>query len=198
VHRGPFLALLDRYEAAFPDELATAARFRAFVHERRDCFERSCPPGHLTGSAWIASPSGDAVLLTHHRKLGRWLQLGGHADGEADVLLAALREAREESGLARLEVVAPGHTGALPPVPLDLDVHEIPARGPERAHLHYDVRFLLLADPAQPLVVSDESHALRWVPRAKLGDYTDEESQLRMARKADAWLAERARAASGR
>jgi len=195
VHRGPLLALLARYEAAFPDEAATAARFRVFVQRQRDCFERSCPPGHLTGSAWIASPSGDAVLLTHHRKLGRWLQLGGHADGESDLLRAALREAREESGLAQLEVVAPGPP---PPLPLDLDVHEIPARGAEPAHLHYDVRFLLLADPAQPLVVSDESHALRWVPRAALGDLVDEESQLRMARKADRWLAARSPAAGAR
>jgi len=191
VHRGPLLALLDRYAGAFPAEAARTTAFRDFVRARPDCFLRSCPPGHVTGSAWIVSPSGDAVLLTHHRKLGRWLQLGGHADGEPDVLLAALREAREESGLRRFELLAPGLAGALPPLPLDLDVHAIPARGAEPAHLHYDVRFLLLADPREALVVSDESHALRWLPRAALGDTTDEESQLRMARKADAWLAAR-------
>lgn len=189
--RRPLLALLERYAAAFPVEAPRAARFQDFVRARPDCLLRSCPPGHVTASAWIASPRGDAVLLTLHRKLGRWLQLGGHVDGEPDVLLAALREAQEESGLRRFEVVAPGLAGALPPLPLDLDVHEIPARGAEPAHLHYDVRFLLLADPGEKLSVSDESHDLRWVPRAAIGDYTDDASQLRMARKTDAWLAQR-------
>lgn len=125
------------------------------------------------------------MLLTHHRKLGRWLQLGGHADGEADLLAVALREAREESGMDRFTPIGAGpagRAGAL--VPLDLDVHEIPARGAEPAHLHYDVRWLLAAAPGQALVVSDESTDLRWVPRSGLAGFVDEESQLRMERKA--------------
>jgi 8-oxo-dGTP pyrophosphatase MutT (NUDIX family) len=126
------------------------------------------------------------VLLARHRKLGRWLQLGGHADSEGDPLAVALREAREESGLEKIEPVATGAPGE-PIVPLDLDVHEIPARPGEPAHLHWDVRFLLQAAPGQALAMSEESTDLRWVPRAELARFVDEESQLRMERKTRRW-----------
>ena len=102
MHRKPLLDLLARYRAAHPDEAACADRIRALVETQRDCFERSCFPGHVTASAWLLSPDGKRFLLTHHRKLDRWLQLGGHADGDPDVAAVALREAREESGLAEL------------------------------------------------------------------------------------------------
>lgn len=184
VHRDSLLVLLARYAERFPAERGEVSRWREFVLAHADCLERTCPPGHLTGSAWILSPDRTSVLLTHHRKLGRWLQLGGHADGEADLLAVALREAREESGMERFTPFGPGgaeRDAAL--VPLDLDVHEIPARGAEPAHLHYDVRWLLVAAPGQDLVVSDESTDLRWVPRRELAGFVDEESQLRMERK---------------
>ena len=102
------------------------------------------------------SPARTRCLLTHHRKLERWLQLGGHADGQGDVL-ATLRCARRgrSPGLTSLRAVSPGV--------FDCDVHEIPARGAEPAHFHYDVRFLLEADAGEPLVVSDESKELAWV-----------------------------------
>ena len=186
MHRGGLLDLLARYADAYPAERAEVARWQAFVRAHPDCLERTCAPGHVTGSAWIVSPDHRDVLLTHHRKLGRWLQLGGHADGERDLLAVALREAREESGMERFHVPA-GPPGA-PPLPLDLDVHEIPARGAEPAHLHWDVRWLLVAAPGQRLVRSHESLDLRWVPRRELAAFVDEESQLRMERKAGAIL----------
>jgi 8-oxo-dGTP pyrophosphatase MutT (NUDIX family) len=86
-------------------EASAVAETIAFVEAHPDCLLRSCAPGHLTGSAWIVSPDRRRTLLTLHRKLGKWLQLGGHADGDPDLLAVALREAREESGLARLAVV---------------------------------------------------------------------------------------------
>jgi 8-oxo-dGTP pyrophosphatase MutT (NUDIX family) len=184
VHRARLLALLRRYQTRFPDEAAEVARWRAFVEAHADCLERRCEPGHVTGSAWILSPDRRSVLLGRHRKLGRWLQLGGHADGEGDLLAVALREAREESGMADFAPLAAAD------VPLDLDVHEIPARDAEPAHLHYDVRWLLVAAPGQRLAVSEESTALRWVPRDALAQLVDEESQLRMERKARRLLAE--------
>jgi 8-oxo-dGTP pyrophosphatase MutT (NUDIX family) len=138
----------------------------------------------VTASAWIVSPDRAQVLLTQHRKLGRWLQLGGHADGDPDVFAVALREAREESGLARFSTL-PGDGGRLP---VDVDVHEIPARRAEPAHLHHDVRFLLLAEPGQSLCRSDESADLRWVPWAELPRLAAEESLLRMERRARALL----------
>lgn len=149
-------------------------RFRELVTAHEDCFERTCLPGHITGSAWLVDDTGSRVLLTHHRKLDRWLQLGGHSDGEPDTLAAARREAEEESGL-KVE--------ALDDVPLDLDVHEIPARGTEPRHDHYDVRFVFRVVGSADFVVSDESHDLAWVPIDELTSYTDEESVLRLARK---------------
>jgi 8-oxo-dGTP pyrophosphatase MutT (NUDIX family) len=175
------LELLARYGARHPDERDVVSRFDALLRSRSDCFLRSCTPGHVTASAWILSPDEDAVLLGHHRKLGRWLQLGGHADGESDTLAVALREAEEESGLAQFELPLLDEPA---PLPLDLDVHTIPARGDEPAHLHYDVRWLLVAAPAQSLRVSAESFALRWVPRTTLSSFVDDESLLRMERKA--------------
>src|SRR5262249_10507978 len=99
MHRRLLTGLLQRYAATGPDAAEIAARFLAFVSAHDDCLLRSCVPGHVTASAWILSPDGGACLLTRHRKLRKWLQLGGHVDGEERVECAALREAREESGL---------------------------------------------------------------------------------------------------
>jgi 8-oxo-dGTP pyrophosphatase MutT (NUDIX family) len=185
MHRQPVIELLQRHREAAPGDRALCDRFLAFVAGHDDCLLRSCVPGHITASAWILSPDGHRALLTHHRKLDRWLQLGGHVDGEADLHQAALREAREESGMAGFRLCS--QQGGLP-LPLDLDVHPIPARGAEPAHLHWDVRFLLQALPGQELVLSDESHELRWVDAATLRELTDEESVLRLHRRAAAWL----------
>ena len=160
---------LDEHEAAM-----TAATLR-FVEETPDCLHRSCPPGHLTGSAWIVSPDRRWTLLTHHRKLDKWLQLGGHADGEADLLAVALREAREESGLGRLRAVSPAI--------FDLDRHWIPPRRAEAGHYHYDLRFLLEADPSDPIAVSAESRDLAWIALERVRELNAEESIARMVRK---------------
>lgn len=170
--------LLDELRAYVPaDERETwmRARLVAFVERHPDAFERALLIGHVTASAWIVDASRTCALLTHHRKLGRWLQLGGHADGDPDVRAAALREAREESGLTSLRFV----TDAI----YDLDVHAIPARPGEPAHDHYDVRFALEADPREPLVVSSESKELAWIPIAELHTYGADESVLRLAKK---------------
>lgn len=173
-------ALLDElrdYHPADPRERAMRDRLAVFVEAHPDAFERASQTGHVTGSVWIVDPSRTRALLTHHRKLGKWLQLGGHADGETDVRAVALREAREESGLRSLRFAQDGI--------YDVDVHAIPARPGEPAHEHYDVRFALEADPAEPLVVSDESHELAWIPIAELARYGADESVLRLARKTD-------------
>lgn len=146
-----------------------------FVEVHEDCFLRSCVPGHLTGSAWIVDARRTRTLLTHHHKLDKWLQLGGHADGETDLLGVALREAREESGLTRLTVVSP--------TVFDVDRHLIPARKSEPAHYHYDLRFMIEADPAEPLVVSNESKDLAWVEVSRVTALNPEESMARMVRK---------------
>ena len=185
MHRQALHDLLGHYQAAWPAERAIAQRFVAFTAAHDDCLLRTCVPGHITASAWIVSADGDRALLTHHKKLGRWLQLGGHVDGEPCVESAALREAQEESGMT--DFVFERWRGA-ELVPLDLDVHPIPARGSEPRHEHWDVRFLLRAGRGQALALSDESTDLRWFGSAELAMVTDEESVLRLQRKAQSLL----------
>ncbi len=181
MQRQRLIELLDDYLGRWPSELAVVERFREFVSAEERCFEADCWAGHVTGSAWLLNPERTHVLLTHHRKLGRWLQLGGHSDGEPDSLQVALREARKESGLS----VEP-HSARI----FDLDVHANPARRADPAHQHFDVRFALCADAGQDFVVSGESLGLAWVEVAQLAAYTGEESILRMR---DKWLLREAR-----
>lgn len=162
-----------------PHETAMTAEVIRFAEAHADCLLRSCIPGHLTGSAWIVSPDRKRALLTHHHKLDKWLQLGGHADGDGDLLAVALREAREESGLARLRVVSPDV--------FDVDRHWIPPRKAEPGHYHHDLRFLIEADPDEPLIVSSESKDLAWIELAVVASLNPEESMARMVRKTQDW-----------
>ncbi len=120
------------------------------------CFDRAFfTPGHVTGSAFVVDTASGRVLLHHHRRLDRWLQLGGHDEGEHDPLQTALREAREESGLRDL---TPLQTAIL-----DIDVHEIPAGRSEPAHLHHDVRYALRTTTPDAIAQDEaESLALQW------------------------------------
>lgn len=157
---------------------ADAMRFVELLDTHEHAFERADLWGHFTGSSWLVDATGQRVLLTHHRKLDRWLQLGGHADGDADLARVALREAEEESGLADL---------IIEPLIFDIDRHRIPARGEVPEHWHYDVRYVVRANGNEDFVVSEESHALAWRDIAELaGDAALDESLRRMAHK---WLA---------
>ena len=178
MHRQTILELLTRYQKETPSEAEVTTRFIGFVTANPGCFERSLAIGHVTGSAWVVNEAGTHVLLTHHKKLNKWFQLGGHADGESDILKAALTEVDEESGLASYEPISTEI--------FDIDIHAIPARKEEPEHYHYDVRFAVRSTGGDDYVVSEESHDLSWVEIAKLAEYTQEESMLRMGRK---WLA---------
>jgi 8-oxo-dGTP pyrophosphatase MutT (NUDIX family) len=175
MHRNKLLDLLTDYRRRYPEEHGTIDRFVTFVETYPPCFERSLAIGHVTGSAWVVDRTGTHTLLTHHRKLDRWLQLGGHADGNPHILEAALQEVREESGISALQPVSD--------TIFDIDIHEIPARGHEAAHDHYDVRFAIQVTGSETYTVSDESHALSWVDIEKIGEKSQEESMLRMQRK---------------
>jgi len=185
--RQRLLAELSLYREHFPDETPVIGRFENFVRSCPTCFERTTAHGHLTGSAWLVDTTGERVLLTHHRKLGTWIQPGGHAEGkEQDICAVACREAREESGLVGLKLISTRI--------FDLDIHEIPAHRASRdqpaeaAHLHYDVRFVLQAGHDTVPRVGLESLDLAWIPIPALSEVTNDRSVLRMGRK---WLCKR-------
>jgi len=167
--------LSDYAHTCSGEQRAIAQRMLQFVLSTPNCFERSHAAGHITGSAWLLNPAGDKVLLTLHRKLCKWLQPGGHADGDFDILRVSLREAEEESGIAGIVPVS----GDI----YDVDIHSIPARPGEPQHLHYDVRYLLRA-PHENFVVSAESLCLAWVRFEELATLSPapDTSVLRLAR----------------
>lgn len=171
---------LNEFEQRHPEDGATIDRFRSLLQNHSNAFERDCWAGHITGAAWLLSPSLDRVLMTHHRKLDRWLQLGGHSDGDPDPLAVARREAEEESGLE----VAP-----LGPGLLDIDIHSIPARKSDPEHLHFDLRFAFVSTSGSDYQVSEESHELAWVDLVDFERFTHEPSLRRMAGRWRGWIA---------
>lgn len=155
MHRNNLLTLLDSYEPNFDEEILAKKLMLDFLKNNTNCFERSLLSGHFTGSSWIVNYDNSKFLLTHHKKLNTWLQLGGHADGDNDIIAVSKKEAYEESGLTSLELIFPEI--------FDIGVHEIPEYKGVPVHYHYDVRFLLkVSDPFDQIRISNESNDLRW------------------------------------
>lgn len=169
------LSKLKNYHGIDEHEESMRLRILEFVEHHPNCFERTLLAGHITGSAMIINKQRTHTLLTHHHALDKWLQLGGHSDGDPDTLRVALREAEEESGLKGISALSENI--------FDVDVHLIPARNNVPEHYHYDIRFLFEADDTQPLLISSESKDLAWIPLNRIEKYTTEESVLRMVRK---------------
>lgn len=144
------------------------------VDGRADAADRTTRPGHLTGSAFVIDATAEHALLLFHTKLQRWLQPGGHADGDMNLAAVALREATEESGIDGLRVW---------PEPIDLDIHRV-APPKEDPHLHLDVRYLVVAPPGAQPSGNEESQALRWVAEADLTTYDVDAGLLRLADRA--------------
>ena len=177
--RSAFQQQLHDYRQHCPDQAGVAAEFLALLDDGHDPFVRERIAGHFTAGAWLVSGDGRCVLLTHHRKLERWLQLGGHADGDVDLAAVALREAGEESGLSGLSLPSQSI--------FDLDRHWIPARGEVAGHWHYDVRYVVRAGADEAFQVSDESLALAW--RAIDQIHADQSADGSLRRMAGKWLA---------
>ncbi|HSM80873.1 MAG TPA: NUDIX hydrolase [Nodosilinea sp.] len=157
-----------------PAESESIAATLAFLAEHHRCWQRDNYVGHLTASAWVVNPAKSHVLLTHHRKFDCWLQLGGHVDEEDDSLLtAALREAREESGIQAIE--------PLQATIFDIGHHPINT-AKEPPHVHYDIRYLLMARTME-FVVSEESNDLAWFPLAEMATISNSTALRRMAHK---------------
>ena len=176
-------AQLAAYAQRQPAHAALADEFSTLLDDPEDPFLRERLAGHFTGSAWLVSADGERVLLTHHRKLDRWLQLGGHADGDRNLARVALKEAEEESGLSGLVL----EDGAL----FDIDKHWIPERRDVPGHWHYDARYVVRAVGSEQFAISEESLALAWreirdVAAAVIDAPDNDDSLPRMAKR---WLA---------
>jgi 8-oxo-dGTP pyrophosphatase MutT (NUDIX family) len=154
----------------------------AFHDAHPDALHRTCRDGHLTASALVVDATARRALLMHHRKLDKWLQMGGHADGDGDLAAVAQKEAFEESGIAGLTLANGG-------APVDLDVHEVrppshtahEGKHSEQPHLHLDVRFVALAPAGCVATGNDESHEVRWVDLGDLARTHEEAGMRRLA-----------------
>ena len=174
----PRLLLIEMLRAHKPWDETEHTHLRnmiRFIEEEEECFLRQLQKGHLTGSAWITDQQNSSVVLVHHRKLDRWLQPGGHADGITDIYEVALKEAMEETGLQGLQSSRKI---------FDVDIHLIPANSKDPAHFHYDIRYHFIAPSESTLIVSPESHEVSWVPVNHVEKHSGSEpSILRMLEK---------------
>lgn len=153
--RSILLNLLQKYSPLDQQEQIFKKKMLAFIQKYENCFERSLAIGHITASAWLINIQGTHALLMHHAKLNQWFQLGGHCDGNPDVLAAALTEAQEESGIGNIVLISTDI--------FDIDIHLIPENSREKAHYHYDVRFLLQVTTTNNVIQNAESKELRWI-----------------------------------
>lgn len=179
MHRNELLNQIHLYKKSkwcLDEDIGVANLFIQFITNNDRCFDRELGPGHLTASCWLWNSDQSAALFTLHKKLKCWLQLGGHADGHPNLLEVALKEAKEESGLDEIEVISPEI--------FDLSIHRIPANPKEKAHFHYDVRYLLIAKN-QSIQMSDESLDLRWIEPSQFKNYKLDDSILKMFKKAE-------------
>ncbi len=165
------VAELATYQPSDDEQAATRQRMLEFLACHPDALWRSCRDGHLTGSALVADADAEHVLVLFHAKVRRWLQPGGHVDGDANLAAVALREATEETGIDGLRVVCPA---------IDLDIHEFHAAG-EPDHLHLDTRFLVLAPAGAAVRGNHESEGLRWVTLDQLPILEADLGTVRMA-----------------
>lgn len=163
-------------------------RMLELLDTRPDCFERTGFPGHFTGSALVVSADGSRTLLHHHKFLDRWLQFGGHCDGDENVPRVAQREAREESGIEGMILASAK--------PFDIDIHAIPAnpKKNEPPHEHFDIRYVLIAPEGATFRVSEESHDLRWFTPAEVLELPIDDSMRRLIEKWRALLRRRGHA----
>jgi hypothetical protein len=149
------------------EQRVQAQRCIDFLRGDPDCFERSNPHGHFTGSALVADWSRNKTLLVLHKKYRKWVMTGGHCDGIRDPAFTAYQEAYQESGLKRLTPFRHGHI-------IDINIEIVPEYNGVPEHLHYDIRFLFLASSEDEVEASDESDGIAWPDLDGLSEYSEE------------------------
>lgn len=177
MHRQELLSLLNQYQTSHVEEAAMATKTRKFIMQHENCFDRNLMLGHVSGSSWVVNPARTHVLLLLHRKLNLWLQPGGHADGDSDILRVILKETSEETGIP-LEQIHLINDGIF-----DVDVHTVYESMHDTRHTHYDIRFLVEIDDSIPIPGNDESHQIGWVPLEDVSRFNNALSLHRLVRK---------------
>ncbi len=177
MHRQALLQLLADYKTPHMEEAAMVNRTRHFIVQHSNCFDRQLASGHVTGSAWVINPAYSHVLMLHHRKLGLWLQPGGHADGDTDIIRVVLKETAEESGVDIQQIKL------LSENIFDVDVHTVHDSEHDFRHEHFDIRFLLEIDDSLPIPGNNESHEIGWVPLNQVSHFNNAISLRRMVQK---------------
>lgn len=167
--------LIQNYTTDFEEEIIFKSRFNNLLIEEY-CFERRNLKAHFTASCWVTNQNHDQVLLLHHAKLNRWLQPGGHADGDKNLIAVAMKELSEETGINEIKNI--------PEQIFDIDIHTIPKRKNVPEHEHFDARFHFIVNDSLNLMINEESNALKWVSLNEVIKLTDgEKSFERMVRK---------------
>jgi 8-oxo-dGTP pyrophosphatase MutT (NUDIX family) len=167
--------LLNNYFPIDISENKYKEKMILYLQNEPNCFERSLLKGHFTGSAFVINRTKTKTILVNHAKLNRWLQPGGHCDGDTNVANVALKEVMEETGLKKLEIVENEI--------FDIDIHSIPQRKNVPEHLHLDVRFLIYADEDEIITGSDESTDVKWFAIEEVEQFNCEWSIMRMVDK---------------
>lgn len=152
-------------------EVRDKAQILAFLRSGQNLLTRENPAVHLTASAWVVSPDRRQVIMVYHNLYRSWSWMGGHADGDADLLRVAKKEVMEECGLRELTVVRPDIFSL---EILSVSGHEKKGQYLS-SHLHLNVTYLFEADPLQPLRIKpDENSAVGWVPVEDIPQKTNE------------------------
>lgn len=167
---------LDNHDGFTISERNYIPEFLTLIKNNPDAYHRSRVDGHMTASAWVVDPDEKKVLLLHHTKLKRWLQPGGHADGNQNLIEVARKELIEETGLNKCRLYGDSL--------FDLDIHVIPSNVKEQSHRHYDVRYLFVRDAQENPIGNHESKEVRWVSWDDVSEMCQHETSiLRMLEK---------------
>lgn len=167
IDRNTLITELKNYHTHYAEERAYIGQFLDLLTNPR-CYYRDCFPGHITASSILINQAGDHILMNHHKSLNKWMNFGGHSDGDEDSLSVAIRETMEEAGVTAFKALSADF--------VDIDIHSIPenSKKGEPAHYHYDVRYVMQMTGEQQAVISDESLNLKWMTwaeaRALTGD----------------------------